>query len=143
MSSYYVNNSQTQPPTGMHFSSWDNSGSAEPPPPSTVPEPPMRYVDSQPPADPNATRLVREHFRTARDNALANTVPVNPAGAAVEGDIQNWWLMLVVGVIVIAVIGGCVYAGQSSGAPAHGHAAAFGSGVGNLSSGLLNDLEFL
>lgn len=153
MSNYYVNTQNNQP-GGMNFSSWNGNSEEIAESAQMIPEPPMRYATPPQqltqPADPNATRLVREHFRTARDNALYNTVPLNQKDKD-QGmcDTKNWWGVVLICVVLIFIVGGCMYAGKSpnvSDTPnmAFGSGAGGGGvGVGNISSGLLNDLEFL
>ena len=153
MSNYYVQNTSQGQPASMHYSDWSGSegGAIEtlnPQQAQLIPEPPTRLATN---SDPNATPLVREHFRSARDNAISNTGPVN--GNNNNGnekcDSKNWMGILLVCLVLVVMVGGCMYAarsdhGSSLTNPAIHGRTDFGSGLGqNLSSGLLNDLEFL
>lgn len=153
MSNYYVQNTSQGQPASMHYSDWSGSdgGAIEtlnPQQAPLIPEPPTRLATN---SDPNATRLVREHFRSARDNAISNTGPLN--GNNNNGnekcDSKNWMGIMLVCLVLVVIIGGCMYAvrsdnGSSLTAPTMSGQQPFGSGiVQNLSSGLLNDLEFL
>jgi type IV secretory pathway TrbF-like protein len=76
---------------------------------------------------------------------LANTVPSNNNNTNSDqcDTAKNWWVVLMIGVVLALILGGCVWAGKSENIAPPQHA--FGSGLGNLSTagGILNDLEFL
>jgi len=164
MSNYYTQNTSTGQPVSMHYSTWnkEDGASVEPlndaqPSLPHVPEPPVQMVD------PNATRLSREHFRTARDNALANTIPQvlgsaqGPAPSEEMWEKKYWWVWIIVAFVIIGIVlliitmrvskqnvptaTDTMMAGTAS-VPA---TATFGSGRPGLggTAGILNDLEFL
>jgi hypothetical protein len=161
MSNYYVQNTSQGQPASMHYSDWSgNDGGVietlNPQEAPLIPEPPTRLATN---SDPNATPLVREHFRSARDNAISNTYLMNSRGnnsnisdnnGNEKCDSKNWMGILLVCLVLVVIIGGCMYAirsdhGSSIANPAMSGQSSFGSGglTQNLSSGLLNDLEFL
>jgi hypothetical protein len=156
MSNYYVQNTSQGQPASMHYSDWSGSEGGvietlNPQQAPLIPEPPTRFATN---SDPNATPLVREHFRSARDNAISNTGPMNGNNNNSNGnencDSRNWMGILIVCLVLVVVIGGCMYAvrsdhGTSLTNPVMSGQSAFGSGslTQNISSGLLNDLEFL
>lgn len=171
MSNYYTQNTSAGQPVSMHYSTWnkEDGASVEPlndaqPQPlmQHVPEPPVQMVD------PNATRLSREHFRTARDNALANTTPQvfapapGPAPSEESWEKKYWWVWVIVGVVVIGIVIFVILKlkskqnsvpmnvgdGTGVGTGTDGMTSntnLFGSGRSGLggTGGILNDLEFL
>lgn len=160
MSNYYVQNTSQGQPASMHYSNWSgNDGGVvetlNPQQAPLIPEPPTRFATN---SDPNATPLVREHFRSARDNAIPNTGLMhgknNNSSENEKCDSKNWMGIFIVCVVLALIVGGCMYAVRSDHGSYQSNLAmpgqsAFGSGGGggglaqNLSSGLLNDLEFL
>ena len=169
MSSYYTQNtSGGNQPTMMNYSTWSGKEETDASPSPMVPEPPVQRVHVE---DPNATKLSREHFRTARDNALANTtppanssgvVPPESSGPLSESWAKKYWFVwLILGIVVIGIAGFFAFrqynvTHRHSGGAGSGLAAStssvsaaapptFGSGALGLdrAAGILNDLEFL
>jgi hypothetical protein len=168
MSNYYVQTNATGQPGQMYFSDWAgnenqgqvgalNMGGAP-----LIPEPPVQYANHAPnsnqvqqqsyQADPNATPLVREHFRTSRDNAIPrssrsdNQDDNDNSDSQKCGDSKLLMNMVVGGLILIIFIALIVYACQSGStsngiAPQGSSSNVFGSAT--LNANLLNDLEFL
>lgn len=163
MSNYYTQGTTSNQPSALNYSTWGQESSIPAVTAPVLPEPPIRV------ADPNATRLSREHFRTAADNAIRVTAGPSPAPPALPtapetakeetaSDKYDWLKILgIVAAAIVVCIGivllakrltstdSTALAHQSppSGAPTTAAAAAaFGSGL-SAPAGILNDLEFL
>lgn len=151
MSNYYTQNTSAGQPVSMHYSTWnkEDGASVEPlndaqPQPlmQHVPEPPVQMVD------PNATRLSREHFRTARDNALANTTPQvfasapgpapGPASSEESWEKKYWWVWVIVGVVIIGIVAFVIISLKSkqNSVPMNGGGGGVGVGTGAATDGM-------
>ena len=179
-STYYT---QGQQPGPVNFSSWsETDGHDEPSAPTgsnlpsgsgnfnvpvNQPQPVITQPSQQFSEDPNATKLFREHFRTARDNAIPRSPGSAPSSSTQEDTTSNdhwyrdyWYVFLIIAVVILIVV---IYyfksrnalttssSGPQSGLSAGGvtdstfgrYNPSFGSSALNSANGLLNDLEFL
>ena len=174
-STYYT---QGQQPGPVNFSSWSETEGHEGPNGSAVspggggdfnvpvnqPQPVITQPSQQFSEDPNATKLFREHFRTARDNAIPRSSGSPPSSSAQEGTTSTdnnpwyreyWYVFLIIAVVVFIAV---VYYYKSRNLPTsppglQSSASAdptmerfnrsFGSSALNSANGILNDLEFL
>jgi hypothetical protein len=176
MSTYYT---QGQQPGPINFSSWSEtegheqqqlsapSAPSAPPAQNNQPIPQQQFAE-----DPNATKLFREHFRTARDNAIPRSSAGPPDESSSSSSGESWyreyWYVLVIIAVFIVVAIGFYYKsknpGQIGSAPVSASAPAvssspglsespnqmfsnynnrFGSSGLSSANGILNDLEFL
>lgn len=162
MSNYYVQSNATGQPGQMYFSDWSGNesqgsvGTLNVQSAPLIPEPPVQYANpphpSQSQSDPNATPLVREHFRTSNDNAIPKATRSrykedDETDTSKCGDSKFWTSVIVGGLVLFVFIALIMYACQSGGSgssntmPQMASSANFGSAT--LNANLLNDLEFL
>ena len=123
MSNYYTQSAQSNQPSRMTYSSWgQDNGIPAAATETALPEPPVRVNEE----DPNATRLSREHFRSARtasDNAIRNStanagkplspspspsVPLPPPGTS---DTSTFWTTQNITIVSVSVVCGVVLVG--------------------------------
>lgn len=163
MSNYYVQSNATGQPGQMYFSDWAGNesqgqvGALNMQSAPLIPEPPVQYANlvqqQSYQSDPNATPLVREHFRTSRDNAIPQSArrstdqnDNDKPDSQKCGDSKLFMSVVVGGVILFVFIALIIYACQygstpNSVAPQASSSSVFGSAT--LNANLLNDLEFL
>jgi ATP-dependent Zn protease len=118
MSTYYT---QGQQPGPINFSSWSETEGHEGAQNLNVPPQPVNNQQIQQfSEDPNATKLFREHFRTARDNAIPQssadpsaTVGNNSNNSNNSNDTNTsndnwfstyWYVFVIIAIVIMAAI---------------------------------------
>ena len=164
MSNYYTQSQQPSASGPITFSSWSEKEEGVDMSNSDIDNKKESNV-----VDPNSTKLYREHFRTARDNAVpvfsgaapssSASIPSSLPPSTNQSWLQQYWYVLVIifFVLVCVVVFGMYYKNLQKAHSSHGlkttHAHTqesfqpslnnFGSSGISNASGLLQDLEFL
>jgi hypothetical protein len=155
MSNYYTQSQQPSASGPINFSSWsenDENANSE-----------NDNKKESNIVDPNSTKLYREHFRTARDNAVpvfsgavpsSTSIPSSQPPSTNQSWLQQYWYVLV----IVFFVFGCVFVFGvyyknlqkphiENMTTTHRHTQpssdTFGSSGLSNASGLLQDLEFL
>ena len=165
MSTYYT---QGQQPGPINFSSWSETEGHEGQQQGQQQGQQLPVTPQQFSEDPNATKLFREHFRTARDNAIprSSAGPPDQVSTGESWYREYWYVFVIIAVVIFAAIGFYYYyksknTGIVSSPPVSSSSALpqvsselpnqmfsnfnnrFGSSGLSSANGILNDLEFL
>jgi ATP-dependent Zn protease len=170
MSTYYT---QGQQPGPINFSSWSETEGHEGAQNLNVPPQPVNNQQIQQfSEDPNATKLFREHFRTARDNAIPQSSADPSATVGNNSNNSNdtntsndnwfstyWYVFVIIAIVIMAAIAFYYFkyhksapgsaASSSSAFPSSAEQSfprfdsSFGSSALKSANGIMNDLEFL
>jgi hypothetical protein len=160
MSNYYT---QGQQPGPINFSSWseteghnvvpsqpfnsdenENSPVLAPVQVAQVQSPQSQQI---PFSDPNATRLLRENFRSAQDNAIVINSSTNSSKSSTsdsDNDSHYEYIKYIIGAVVgLVIIGGGIYLYQHRNQNQSSILSTNEPMSSTFGSGLLQDLEFL